>query len=219
MRVAIAGGAGKIGRRLIVALVEAGDEVRSLDRNPDHAESVRAAGAEPVVCDLERAGLPEIAAAIDGVDAVVFSVGAGPGSGPESKWTIDYAGAVKLIAAALIAGVRRYVLVSSVGADPAAPGDDTFAVYVRAKGRADEELQNSGLDYTIVRPSSLTDDPGRGLVDAARASNGEDPARRRRGVLAATLKADNTIGKTFEVTSGETPIDEAIAGQRMPSSP
>ena len=67
MRVAIAGGAGKIGRRLIVALVEAGDEVRSLDRNPDHAESVRSAGAEPVVCDLERAGLPEIAAAIDGV--------------------------------------------------------------------------------------------------------------------------------------------------------
>lgn len=220
MRVAIAGGAGKIGRRLIVALVEAGDEVRSLDRNPDHAESVRGAGAEPVVCDLERAGLPEIAAAIDGVDAVVFSVGAGPGSGPESKWTIDYAGAVKLIAAALIAGVRRYVLVSSVGADPAAPGDDTFAVYVRAKGRADEELQNSGLDYTIVRPSSLTDDPGRGLVDAAGSvERGKIPRDDVAGVLAATLKADNTIGKTFEVTSGETPIDEAIAGQRMPSSP
>jgi uncharacterized protein YbjT (DUF2867 family) len=212
VRVAIAGGAGKVGRRLIGVLVEAGDEVRSLDRNPAHADSVREAGAEPVTCDLESAGLPEIAAAIDGVDAVVFAVGAGPGSGPEPKWTIDYAGAVKLMAAATVAGVPRYVIVSSIGADPNASGDDAFAVYLRAKGKADEELQNSGLDYTVVRPSGLTDDPGRGRVDAGETvEKGKISRDDVAAVLAATLKAENTIGKTFSVTRGETPIAEAIA--------
>jgi uncharacterized protein YbjT (DUF2867 family) len=212
VNVAIAGGAGKVGRRLIRLLVEAGDEVRSLDRNPAHADSVREAGAEPVTCDLEQGGIPAIAAAIDGVDAVVFAVGAGAGSGPEPKWTIDYAGALKLMAAAIVAGVSRYVIVSSIGADPKASGDDTFAAYLRAKGRADEELRNSGLDYTVVRPTSLTDDAGRGLVDAGanvkRSKISRDDVA---AVLAATLKAANTIGKTFEATSGETPIDEAIA--------
>ena len=212
MHVAIAGGAGNVGRRLIRELVEAGDRVRSLDRNPEYVAAVRAARAEPVTVDLERDGLPVIAMAVEGVDAVVFAVGAGPGSGPEPKWTIDYAGALKLIAAAAIAGVHRYVMLSSVGADPDAPGDDTFAVYLRAKGKADEELHNSGLDYTIVRSTRLTDDPGEGVVEAGEsvergAISRDDVAR----VLATVLKADSTIGKTFEVTSGQTPIEEAIA--------
>lgn len=212
MFVAIAGGAGNVGRRLIRELVEAGDRVRSLDRNPEHAAAIRAARAEPVTVDLERDGLPVIAMAIEGVDAVVFAVGAGPGSGPEPKWTIDYAGALKLMAAAAIADVHRYVMLSSVGADPAAPGDDTFAVYLRAKGRADEELRNSGLDYTIVRPTKLTDDPGEGLVEAGESvERGTISRDDVADVLATVLKADTTIGKTFEVTTGRTPIDKAIA--------
>jgi len=211
MYVAIAGGAGNVGRRLIRELVEGGDRVRSLDRNPEHAAAVRMARAEPVTVDLERDGLPVIAMALEGVDAVVFTVGAGPGSGPEPKWTIDYAGALKLIAAAAIAGIRRYVMLSSVGADPGAPGDDTFAVYLRAKGKADEELRNSGLDYTIVRPTSLTDDPGAGLVEAGEiVDHGTISRDDVAGVLATVLKVDTTIGKTFEVTSGRMPIDEAI---------
>ena len=103
-------------------------------------------------------------------------------------------------------------MVSSIGADPDASGDDTFAAYLRAKGRADEDLQKSGLDYTVVRPTSLTDDPGAGRVEAGAAvERGRIPRDDVAAVLAATLKAENTIGKTFEVTSGETPIDEAIA--------
>ena len=212
MDVAIAGGAGNVGRRLIRELVEAGGRVRSLDRNPEYAAAIRAARAEPVTVDLERDGLPVIATAIEGVDAVVFAVGAGPGSGPEPKWTIDYAGALKLIASAAIAGVRRYVMLSSVGADPGASGDDTFAVYLRAKGRADDELRNSGLDYTIVRPTRLTDDPGAGLVEAGESiERGTISRDDVADVLATVLKTDTTVGKTFEVTSGRTPIHEAIA--------
>ena len=123
--------------------------------------------ARRVLCDLEHATEDEVAAVAAGADAVVFTAGAGPGSGPERKWTVDYGAAVKLIAAARANGIDRYVMVSSRGADPDAPGDDTFAVYVRAKGKADAELRASGLAYTIVRPGRLTDDSGVGRIRPA----------------------------------------------------
>src|SRR5919202_1788583 len=167
MRVAIAGGHGKIARLLTHRLSQRAIGVSALIRNPDHADDVRAAGAEPVLCDLEEAAEEAVADALDGVDAVVFAAGAGPGSGPERKWTVDHAGATKLAAAAQAKGIRRYLMVSSIGADPAREGDDTFSVYLRAKGQADADLQASGLDYTIVRPASLTDDPATGRVNLA----------------------------------------------------
>jgi uncharacterized protein YbjT (DUF2867 family) len=212
MRVAIAGGHGKIGSRLIRLLVARGDEARSLDRNPAYGEEIRAAGGEPVVCDLESADPGEAARTLDQVDAVVFSAGAGPGSGPDRKWTMDHGGAVKLIEAARAAGVSRYVMVSSVGADPDAPGEDTFAVYLRAKGRADADLRASGLEFTIVRPARLTDDPGTGMVAAGESvGRGEISRDDVAAALLAVLDTPSTIGKSFELTSGETPIPDAIA--------
>ena len=212
MRVAIAGGHGKIGSRLIRLLAARGDEVLSLDRNPAYGEEIRAAGGEPVVCDLESADPGEIADPLDGVEAVVFSAGAGPGSGPDRKWSLDHGGAVKLIEAAKRAGISRYVIVSSIGADPEAPGEDTFAVYLRAKGRADAELRASGLDYTVVRPSRLTDEPGTGMVTAREADErGEISRDDVAATLLAVLDSPSTIGKSFGLTSGETPIVEAIA--------
>ncbi len=186
--------------------------MRSLDRKAEYADEVRTAGAEPVVCDLETAGLVEIEGALDGMEAAVFSVGAGPGSGPEPKWRIDFAGALKLAAAARIAGVRRCVVVSSIGADPNAQGDDGFTVYRRAKGAADREIQGSGLDYTIVRPTSLTDDEGSGRVEAGeQVERGKISREDVAEILAACLHEAGTIGLTFEVTSGDQPIEEAIA--------
>jgi uncharacterized protein YbjT (DUF2867 family) len=211
VRIAIAGGHGKIGQRLIRLLTERGDEVRSLDRNPDYRDELEALGANPVVCDLETANEEEVATAVGSVDAIVFSAGAGPGSGPERKSTMDYGGAAKLIEAAKANGVSRYVIVSSYGADPDAEGDDTFAVYLRAKGKADAELAGSGLDYTIVRPTGLTDEPGTGLVALGRVARGQIPRDDVAAVLAAVLDAPNAIGKTFEAASGNTPIDEAVA--------
>src|SRR5690349_11652324 len=123
MDVAIAGGHGQIALRLEELLAQRGDRVRALIRNPDHAGDVRAAGAEPVVCDLEHADAEAIADAIAGADAVVFAAGAGPGSGPERKWTVDRDGAIKLLDAAVAAGVRRYVIVSSIGAESPPDGD------------------------------------------------------------------------------------------------
>ena len=129
MRIAIAGGHGQIALRLAKILSERGDRAVALIRNPDHTDDVRQAGAEPAVVDLEQASGEEVAQAIAGAEAVVFAAGAGPGSGSERKETMDYGGAVKLIEAAKQAGVGRYVIVSSMGADPDAPGDDTSVSY------------------------------------------------------------------------------------------
>ena len=170
MDVAIAGGHGKVALRLTRRLRERGDRVRSLIRDPAHAADVEAAGGRAAaVRPRARRARTSVARVTAGADAVVFAAGAGPGSGPERKWTVDYGGAVKLIAAARANGIDRYVMLSSRGADPDAPGDDTFAVYLRAKGKADAELRASGLAYTIVRPGWLTDDPGTGAHPRRRA--------------------------------------------------
>jgi nucleoside-diphosphate-sugar epimerase len=212
VRVAIAGGHGKVAIRLARLLGERGDEVRSLIRKPEHSDDVREAGAEPVVCDLESASEDQAAEAAGSVDAVVFAAGAGPGSGTERKWTVDYGGAVKLITAAKANDVRRYVMVSSIGADPSREGEDTFSVYLRAKGKADENLQASGLDYTVVRPAGLTDDPGTGRVRIAeRVGRGKVSRDDIAAVLAATLHQPGTAGLTFEVKAGDVPVDEAVA--------
>lgn len=212
MRVAIAGGHGKIALALTRLLAQRADEVRSLIRKPEHSDDVRDAGAEPAICDLEAASEDEVVAATESVDAVVFAAGAGPGSGPERKWTMDYGGAVKLIAAAKANGIDRYLMISSMGADPDTPGDGPFAVYLRAKGKADADLVESGLDYAIVRPTRLTDDPGTGLVELGEGvGRGTIPRQDVATVLAVSLHSANTVGKLFEVRSGDVPIEAAIA--------
>lgn len=212
MRVAIAGGHGQIALRLARVLSQRGDEVVALIRNPDHAGEVRQAGAEPAVVDLEHASDDDVARAIAGSDAVVFAAGAGPGSGPQRKDSMDFGGAVKLIAAAKQAGIRRYVIVSSMGANSSASGDDTFSVYLRAKGRADDAVRASGLDATVVRPGSLTNDVGTGRVRlGASVPRGRVTRDDVAAVLVAVLDSPSTIGKTVDLIGGDTPVAEAVA--------
>ena len=212
MRVAIAGGHGQIALRLAKIMSERGDEVVALIRNPDHADEVKRAGAEPAVVDLEHASEDEVASAISGSNAVVFAAGAGPGSGAERKDTMDYGGAVKLIAAAKQAGVGRYVIVSSMGANPNAAGDDTFSVYLRAKGRADDAVRVSGLDATVIRPGGLTNDAGTGQVRLGeKLPRGQVTRDDVAAVVVAVLDSPSTIGRTADLISGDTPIAEAVA--------
>jgi uncharacterized protein YbjT (DUF2867 family) len=164
------------------------------------------------VVDLEHASEDEVANAINGSDAVVFAAGAGPGSGSERKETMDYGGAVKLIAAAKQAGVGRYVIVSSMGANPSATGDDTFSVYLRAKGRADDAVRASGLDATVVRPGGLTNDAGTGRVRLGESlPRGQVTRDDVAAVLVAVLDSPSTIGRTADLIGGDTPIAEAVA--------
>jgi uncharacterized protein YbjT (DUF2867 family) len=211
MLVAIAGGHGQIALRLARLLADRGDTPRSLINNPDQTDDVHAAGGEPVVCDLEHADEAEVADAIAGADAVVFAAGAGPGSGPERKMTMDHGGAVKLIAAAKQAGISRYVMVSAMGADANAPGDDTFGIYLQAKGKADDDLRASGLDYTVIKPGGLTNDAGTGRVTLAESvDRGQVPRDDVAAVLAAVLADPSTAGKTAELVSGDMSVEEAV---------
>jgi uncharacterized protein YbjT (DUF2867 family) len=209
MDVVVAGGHGKIALRLLTLLADRGDQARGLIRNPDHASDLEAVGAEPVLCDLERED--DVARHVEGADAVVFAAGAGPGSGPERKRTMDLGGAVKLVEAARANGVARYVMVSSIGADHPERASGPMRPYLEAKAEADQRLATSGLDHTIVRPGRLTDDPGTGRVRAgADLGRGEVSRDDVAATLLAVLDADNTIGKTFVLLAGDTPIEEAV---------
>ncbi|HEV7492366.1 SDR family oxidoreductase [Baekduia sp.] len=212
MDIVIAGGHGQIALELERLLAGADHRVRGLIRNPEHEADLRAAGAEAVLADLEGLDVDELAALIGSADAIVFAAGAGPGSGPQRKWTLDYAGAVKLMEVARRNAINRYVIVSSVGADPEAEDDGAFGTYLRAKGQADKKLTESGLASTIVRPGGLTDEPGSGRVRTGpHRDRGQIPRTDVAAVLAAVLATPSSAGMTFDVVSGETPIAEAIA--------
>jgi uncharacterized protein YbjT (DUF2867 family) len=210
--VAIAGGHGKVGRRLARRLAAHGDRVRAIIRNPQHAADVEADGAEPVVCDLETASIADMATAISGADAVVFAAGAGPGSGPDRKWTIDAGAAMRLVEAAEMAGVDRYVMISSIGAEDPPDGDDTWSIYLRAKAKADQALVLSDLAWTIIRPVFMNDDPGRGLVTIDLSPlDGEVSRDDVAATLFHVLHVPRAAHLTLYAAAGDTPIDQALA--------
>jgi uncharacterized protein YbjT (DUF2867 family) len=193
--------------RLLRLLAEGGHRARGLIRNPDHVSDLEAAGAEPVICDMEA--LDDMSECCQGADAVVFAAGAGPGSGAERKRTVDYGGAVKLMEA----GIRRYVMVSAIGADRPDEWSDEMRPYYEAKADADRALLDSGLDHTIVRPGGLTDDRGTGRVTVGTGiERGNVPRDDVALVLLAVLETPSTIGKAFDLVSGDTPVEEAVRG-------
>jgi uncharacterized protein YbjT (DUF2867 family) len=212
MLIAIAGAHGQIAQKLTPMLKRHGDGVVGLIRNPDHAEDVRALGAEPVLCDLERESVDAVAHAITGCDAVVFAAGAGPGSGPERKLTVDRDGAIKLLQAAVISEVPRYLIVSSVGAENPPDGEETFAVYLRAKAEADAAVQASDREWTILRPGRLTNDPGRGRVQLQESPfRGQIPREDVAAVLDALLRTPSSARRILYANSGDRPIAEALS--------
>jgi len=214
MRIVIAGGHGQIALRLERLLAKRGDEVAGIIRRPEQAGDVLAAGAEPVVCDLESASVEDVARHMEGVDAAVFAAGAGPGSGIERKDTVDRGAAAVFADAAEAAGVRRFLVVSSMGADREPPegADPVFAAYLRAKGAADADVRaRAGLDWTILRPGRLTNDPGTGLVALADTTGRSEVTRDDvAAALVALLDEPATIGRTLELIGGEVPVEDAV---------
>ncbi|MGH2982816.1 MAG: SDR family oxidoreductase [Solirubrobacterales bacterium] len=209
MNVVIVGGHGQIALRLLRLLAERGDTGRGVIRNPRQAVDLEAIGATPIVLDIEN---KEIGDAVAGANAVIFAAGAGPGSGPARKQTVDFAGAVNLIQAAKAHDISRYVIVSAIGANHPERWSQQMRPYYEAKAAADKEVAESGLDYTIVRPGGLTDDPGSGKVEIAEHldSSGSITRDDVALVLLEAISADNTIGKDFDLLGGETPVAEAL---------
>jgi uncharacterized protein YbjT (DUF2867 family) len=213
MRVVIAGGHGQIALLLERVLADDGHSPVGIVRNPDHVPDVEAAGAEAVVLDLEDADAAQVAEVLDGADAVVFAAGGGPNSGAARKETVDKGAAVLLADAAEQAGVRRYVMISSMGTDRADPdSDDVFQVYLRAKKAADDDLRARDLDWTIIRPGRLTNGPGEGRVQVGALTRGEIPRADVAAVIAAALTHPATVRKEFDLLSGHQTIDAALTG-------
>lgn len=215
MHVVIAGGHGKIALLLTRLLADRGDTVTSVVRNPDHRAEVEAAGATAAVLDLEAASTDDLAPHLASADAVVFAAGAGPGSDAARKDTVDRAAAVLLADAAAKAGVARYLLVSSTGVDaPPAPGtDEVWAAYLRAKKAAEDALRATALDWTILRPGALTDDPGTGRVLLAPppVERGNVTRADTAAVLVALLDTPGTVGKVLELREGDVEVRVAVA--------
>jgi nucleoside-diphosphate-sugar epimerase len=221
MHVVIAGGHGQIALRLTENLAAEGHSVTGLIRNPDHAEDLTAIGGRPIVLDLEQADAEHLGGLLASdmhgeVDAVVFAAGAGPGSGAARKDTVDRAASALLADAAERAGVRRFLQVSSMGVDqePDPSRDEVWAAYIAAKAEAEEDLRGRDLDWVILRPGSLTNDPPTGLVHLAEPPVGRGEVTRGdvAAVLAELLRNPEVSKRVLELRGGDTPVADAVAG-------
>jgi len=215
-RIAIIGGHGKVALHLSTLLTGEGHSVTSFIRNPDHAADVTATGATPSVLDVENAPTPAIAEALRGLDAVVWSAGAGGGN-PDRTYAVDRDAAIRSMDAAAQAGVNRYVMVSYLGAgkDHGVPADNSFYAYAEAKADADEYLRGTDLAWTILGPGSLTENPGSGRIDVnpPKEGGGETSRANTAIVAAAVLDLPETAGRTIEFRDGSLPVAAALEPQ------
>ena len=216
--IAIIGGHGKVALRLSRLLGESAHEVTSWIRNPNHSSDVEATGSTALVADVEALGADEMADRLRGQDAVVWSAGAGGGN-PGRTYAVDRDAAIRSMAAAATAGTTRYVMVSYFYRRPdhGVPQDSPFFPYAEAKAAADSHLRETGLEWTILGPSSLTDDPGTGRITTG---EGVTPSRVSRDDVAAVaayvLEHPATIGRTIDFNNGETPIADALEATDAP---
>lgn len=209
-RIVLIGGHGKVALRLARLLAARGDEVDAVIRNPDHAAEVAATGANPVVADIETLDADGFAELVRGHDAVVWSAGAGGGD-PRRTYAVDRDAALRSMAAAEAAGVRRYVMVSYFRSpDHSVPEADSFHAYAEAKAAADEHLVTTALDWTILGPSRLTDGEGTGRIDAGASESLTVDRADVAAVAAAVLEEPSTVGRTIRFNEGSTPIADAI---------
>jgi uncharacterized protein YbjT (DUF2867 family) len=214
-KIAIIGGHGKVALHLARLLTTDGHEVSSLIRNPDHSADVTSTGATPVLADVEDLSVDQIAAALAGHDAVVWSAGAG-GGGAERTYAVDRDAAIRSMDAAAQAGVDRYVMVSYQGsrADHGASPDDGMFAYYEAKAAADDYLRGTTLNWTILGPSTLTLNAATGSISVGSDARGDTSRENVALVAAAALTDDNTVGAFIEFTDGDVPIGEAVAAIR-----
>ena len=213
MRVAVVGGHGQVARHLLHDLRRSDIDAVALVRKEAYRDELEHRGAEVRLLDIERQDAGDFAAAFEGCDAVLFTAGGGPDGNVERKRTVDLEGSLKSIEGAEAAGIRRFVQVSAINVDDPLPDDtgEVWRAYVEAKRDADAALRASGLDWTIIRPGRLTDDPATGRVAlGSDVRRGEIPRADVAAVLAAVVDDTATVNRQWNLVSGDTPIAEAV---------
>jgi uncharacterized protein YbjT (DUF2867 family) len=213
-RIAIVGGHGQIARHLIHDLRRSDHDPVALVRKEEYRAELESKGAEVRLLEIERQDAAAFAAAFQGCEAVVFAAGGGPDGNAERKRTVDLEGSLKSIEGARMAGISRFVQVSASGVDDPLPADtgEVWRAYVEAKRDADAALRASDLDWTIIRPGILTNDPATGLVSlASELPKADIPRADVAAVLAGVLDSPRSIGRQWDLMGGDTPVAEAIA--------
>ena len=219
--VTIIGGHGKVALLAEPLLVERGHTVNALIRRPEQSEDIVTRGANPVVTDITALSTEEMAKLLTelGTEVLVWSAGAGGVGGPERTYAVDRDAAIRSMDAARLAGIKRYVMVSYLGAGSGhgiGPDKQFFTPTAESKAIADEYLRGSGLDYTILGPGMLTLEEAGGItlgVEPAHTPGAESntPRATVAQVLAAVLEDPSTVGKALPFIGGPTPIAQALA--------
>lgn len=211
MKVLVVGANGQIGQLLIRLLRESNEHTpKAMVRKQEQAEEFRNAGVEAVVADLEGS-VEEIAAAAAGCDAIIFTAGSGGKTGPDKTLLIDLDGAVKTVEAAEQAGIQRFVMVSAIQAHNRENWSEAIRPYFVAKHYADRMLEQSSLNYTIIRPGGLVNEPGSGKITAAaNLQRATIPREDVASTILAALTEEKTFRRSFDLVAGESPIAEAL---------
>jgi len=208
--IVIVGGHGKVALLVEPLLVARGHDVRAVIRSAEQAGDVEATGAHAVVADVEQMDTQALTDQIRGADAVVWAAGAGGGDAART-YAVDRDAAIRTMDAAEVSGVRRFVMVSYLGAGADhVPSTDPFFPYADAKAQADQYLRASGLDWTILAPGTLTLDAPTGTIQVDPPSGGSVPRADVAAVVDAALADAGTIRRTIGFVSGPTPIAQAL---------
>ena len=211
MNVLVVGASGKTGRHIIPLLKAAGHTPRAMIRNFDQRPEMEALGAECVAGDLEK----PLGYAVRGNWTVMMAAGSGSKTPPEKTVEVDFHGVLSLIETSERMNVRRFIMLSSMNTDDPETGPEKLRHYLNAKAGADARLRQSLMNWTIVRPGYLHDEPSHemleiapspGPVDENTRISREDVAK----VMVACMAHDNTVNKTFDIIDGKTPLKEAL---------
>ncbi|SFD40479.1 NAD(P)H-binding [Lentibacillus persicus] len=211
MKILVAGANGHTGRLLIKFLNEDGHEPYGMVRKEEQKQGIEELGGTPVLADLES----DVGYAVKGMDAVIFAAGSGSSTGPEKTTDVDRDGAINLVKATENLGIKKFVMLSSIGAGrdvkKLAPDNERMQHYLQMKKEADEYLMSTELDYTIVRPGGLTHDPGTSKIEVAdEVEFGNIPRADVAKTMIASIQEPNAYHKAFEMISGDTQIEEAL---------
>ncbi|WP_030015394.1 MULTISPECIES: NAD(P)H-binding protein [Micrococcales] len=212
--IGIIGGHGKIAMLAAPLLVEAGHEVTSIIRSSDQVGEVEETGANALVKDVMELSTEQMGELFrdHNFDVLIWSAGAGGGD-PERTWKVDRDAAIRSMDGAERAGVKRYLMVSYLGAsfDHGVPEDDDFYAYAQSKAEADEHLRGTDLDWTLVGPTALSLDEPTGSISVTTDPQGAKASRGNVArVLVAAIADDGTIRKAYPFADGDTPIAQAL---------
>ena len=212
MNVLVVGANGAVGRKVVAQLKDTEHKSVALVRKDEQVSELESVGADKVVvADLEG----DISNAFDDVDAVIFAAGSGGSTGADKTLLVDLWGSKKVVDAASKNGVKKLVQLSATDSPDPDNESDVMRPYAVAKHMSDYYIEQSDLNYTIVRPGPLQDDEGTGKIDASFSIEGDPngytiPRDDVATTLINALDLTQLDKQVVYIQSGDTTIREAL---------